>query len=191
MTCRNSTSPCRFFCVSLAWSVVFVFCFFSLNPNAEAQSSASYSYELEPVYSINLPKRILGREGTLQVLGLRSAFQTGSGAVQFSLLAQHDDPDRIYTIDSGYRFELQFQNLELLAMFGVHVSKFSISTKLDELGDCTTLDCQTDSGIKLGLYGGGGVQIPIQPNIPLRLSMRFYTNPSIWLLIELGVGFRF
>lgn len=162
------------------------------NPSYAQSSSSSYSLELAAIYGINLPHSIVGHEGSYQVLGIRSAIPVGGqGALEAGLLVQHADPDRIYTLDAGYRYEHPLEGLLLVGLAGLHFSKFIVEADVDEFGDCVLEGCATDAGYKIGAYAGGGLRLPLGAQMFLGFSSRFYLVPSLWLLLEAGLGYRF
>jgi len=158
---------------------------------AIAQQSATYNFEVSPVLGRMLPYDINGASHTMPTYGLRVATPINSGALEAGALYTIKGSDKVYTGDFGYRYESSVESLNFILNLGVHYSKFSLSVDRNAAELCEPADCSTDSGGYFGLYFGGGLQLPLSPMIPLRLTMRFYKNPQIWLLLEAGLGVRF
>jgi opacity protein-like surface antigen len=157
-----------------------------------ASSFEPFTYEIEPVLGLNLPYDFWGTQGTLSMFGLRMAYAINEkSAIESGIFAQHADPDRIYTFDVSYRYELETDVLNPFFNFGLHYSRVNFTVDHDSTGACIPANCQTDSGNKIGVLVGAGLQIPINSKLPLKLSMRFYKEPVLWLLLEAGLGFRF
>lgn len=167
--------------------------------NSSRQLNTSYTIELTPNLGINLPYDLWGTPGTLSTIGLRGAYNItslgGTGALELGAFVQHADPDRAYTADAGYRYDFVQEGLNAFFGIGFHYSYFKLVADTNEDGSCvvasSTGACLTDSGAHSGIYVGGGIMMPLTPSIPVKFSMRFYNSPQLWLLLEMGMGFRF
>ncbi len=148
---------------------------------------AAYKLEFTPVIGKNLPYDLYGTPGTLSIIGLRSAYKVGAGAVEVGAIVQHNDPDRAYTFDANYRGEIMAQGLNAYFVAGIHYSRFILTS--EERDDPN--NGLTDSGNYVGITFGGGLQVPLSSSMPLKLGMRYYFKPQYWLVLEAGIGIRF
>lgn len=163
------------------------------------ESLAAFQYEITPLAGINLPYDLWATSGNFTVLGGRFGYNMTplgiSGVLVAGGLYQYSGAEKIYTFDLSYRYDFVAEGMNAFFTFGFHSSKFSLEPKVNEDGTYAVPDGngggKTDSGQHGGLIIGGGILIPIKPNIPLEFGMRFYNNPQLWLLLEMGVSFRF
>jgi hypothetical protein len=165
-------------------------------PSARAAQGASpfspWTLEFTPIVGINLPYDIWGTPSTLSVLGLRSAYSINPQAsVSLGAMFHDGGVDKGYTVDALFRYEMNTEAGVAFFEVGIHDTYLVFDIDYDELGNCVPSNCQTDSGNHLGVAIGGGVQFPIGPMMPLRLAMHFYKEPTLWLLLEAGIGIRF
>lgn len=161
---------------------------------------ADYTFEVTPLIGINLPYDLWGSSGTLTVYGIRGGYNLdklgGVGAIETSFLYHKAGSDSAMTYDLGYLYDFQEYGVNAFFTAGFHYSKFSLSIDYDEGHEddaayCNPRNCQTDSGTYSGIYVGGGINVPINPRVPVRFGMRFYNNPQLWLLLDMGVSVRF
>ena len=159
---------------------------------AASEQFATYTFEVAPTLGITLPYDAWGTRGTLSMIGIRSALSISpQGSIEVSAIAHHAGPDRAYSLDASYRYEMATDAINAYFTFGMHFTRVSFTVDYDENGACIPANCLTDSGNTYGVLIGGGLQVPISPMMPLRLGMRFQKNPTLWLLLEAGLGFRF
>ena len=154
---------------------------------------AAYTWELNAAAGIDLPYDIWGTPGTFSTLALGAAYKVSEkGSIQLSTIYQHASThDKAYTVDVGYGYELVAADFNTFFVAGLHYSHYALTVDHDSTGACVPENCLTDSGNHSGIFVGGGLQIPLSEFTPLRLSMKFFQNPQLWLLLEAGVGFRF
>lgn len=154
--------------------------------------SSAYTFEITPFIGKNLPYDLWGTPDNLKIIGVRGAFRVPNpnGAIEASFFYHYAGPDKAYTTDVSYRYEVYSNFLNGYFNIGVHFSRFSLEPDLDANGDCVLPGCVTDSGQHSGLTYGGGIMLPVG-TYPIRLGVRFYQNPQSWLLLEAGYGFRF
>lgn len=153
---------------------------------------ASYKWEFGGTAGLNLPYDLWGTPGTLSTLGVFGAMKVNDkGSISLGAILQHADPDRAYTAEALFRYELSSASVNAIFMAGLHYSYFSLDLDYDETGSCVPANCLTDSGSHTGIVVGGGLQIPLGNYTPFRLAMKFYQSPQIWLLLEAGIGFRY
>lgn len=176
----------RFFCF---WGLGLLA--FSQDLRAQNEAKVDYKFEISPLVGKNLPYDLWGTPGTLSVYGLRAAVPLPTGALEGGVLYQVEGTDKAYTLDFGYRYDTYFETLNFVLDVGVHASKFSLTVDYDSLGACVPANCSTDSGTHMGYYFGGGLSVPLSPAVPLRLRMRFYKSPQVWLLLNAEVALRF
>lgn len=167
---------------------------------ADTSLNTSYTFEITPHFGIDLPYDLWGTPGTLKTIGLRFAYNLagagGAGALETAAIVQHADPDRAYTFDLGYRYDFVQEGLNAFFSIGFHNSYFKLVADRKADGSCVVPNsagtaCLTDTGNYVGLFVGGGIMFPLAPSIPLKFAMRFYSKPQLWLLLEMGLGFRF
>lgn len=170
----------------------------ALSAHAE-NLNANYTVEIQPFLGINLPYDLWGTPGTLKTVGLRSSYNLnglgGAGAIEGAFFLQHADPDRAYTTDLGYRYDFVQEGLNAFFAIGFHYSYFKLDPDVNADGTCVLPgvdgQCLTDTGGHSGLFLGGGIMVPLTPNVPLKFGMRFYNGPQLWLHLEMGLGIRF
>ncbi len=165
---------------------------FSWASSSLAQAKSDYLIEVTPTLGRNLPYHVWGADNSLAVYGVRAATPLNNkGALEAGFLYSIGSGDKARTFDFGYRYETVLSTINFILDVGLHISKFTLKTDYTSLGTCIPSDCSNDSGVAYGYYFGGGLQVPLSPQIPLRIRMRFYKNPSLWLLLEMGMGLRF
>lgn len=154
---------------------------------------AAYTIEVTPVVGLNLPYDIWGTPGTLNIIGIRSAYSLSpDSSVEVGFLYHHKLPDSMTGFDIVYRKEMVAESMNTFFVIGAHFTKFNLSVDRDADGVCVPTTCATDSGTHAGFVIGAGINLPVNPSAPIRLGMRFYKkNPSLMLLLEAGVGIRF
>jgi hypothetical protein len=153
---------------------------------------APYTFEITPTLGVNLPHDIWGAQ-TLSIYGVRGAwvFAPGHG-IEAGALYQSGSNDTGLTTDVLYRYEMSSDLVDTFFAIGWHFTKLNLGLDYDATGACDPANCLTDSGLHQGLEIGAGIQTPIAPLVPLRFGMRFLQKePSLMLLLELGVGIRF
>lgn len=158
----------------------------------ESQSKSDYNLEAGPTLGRTLPSEVQGAHHPFTMYGLRAAVPLGAtGALETGLLYHVHGKEKINTFDIGYRYETNVEGLNFLADIGFHISKFKLQPDYTRTNSCEDANCATDTGTHFGFYAGGGMQFPLAVTIPFRLRMRFYRQPSYWLLLELGLALRF
>lgn len=164
---------------------------FSIDLRAQSETKVDYKFEIAPLLGKNLPYDLWGTPGTLSVYGVRGAVPLPTGALEGGALYQVEGADKAYTLDFGYRYDTYFETLNFVLDVGIHASKFSLTVDYDSNGVCVPTNCSTDSGTHMGYYFGGGLSVPLSPTMPLRLRMRFYKSPQVWLLLNAEIAIRF
>lgn len=169
-----------------------------LSSIARAQSSgggvtlSKYTLEITPVVGFALPYDIWGIEGTLNTYGGQAAYSVNDdGALTAGGLFHQKSNDWAYTVDVGYRHEINSLLFHAYFDIGVHYSKFNLKIDYNSSGACVPANCRTDSGSYGGIYGGSGLVIPISSLTLVRGGFRFYNNPQAWVLITGGLSIRF
>jgi len=154
---------------------------------------APYTLEVTPTLGVNLPHDIWGAQ-TLTIVGSRAAWSFApSHALEAGLLYQFGNNDKGYTTDVLYRYEMSSDLVDTFFTVGYHLTKLDLGLDQDPVtGVCDPTNCLTDTGWHKGIELGAGIQTPITPQVPLKFGMRFLKkNPSLMLLLEVGVGLRF
>lgn len=155
-------------------------------------SLGSYTIEIAPMVGINLPYDIWGIEGTLNVYGIQTAYSLNEAdALTASVLMHTKANDTAYTVDGGYRREINSALFHAFFDVGLHYSMFKLKTDYDSDGACIPSNCLTDSGTYIGIYGGSGIVIPFGTMTLARVGFRFYNNPQAWVLLSAGLGLRY
>jgi len=166
----------------------------SANKPSQAQNAgfAPYTIEVTPYLGLNLPYDLWGTPGTFSTKALRAAYKFNEKALlRVGAVYQSAGADKVYTGDAVIGWELTTADLYTTFHVGFHFSRFNLDIDYDDEENCIPANCQTDSGNHSGIAVGAGLMIPISEKTPLRLGMTFYTNPQLWLLLEMGIGFRF
>jgi hypothetical protein len=165
---------------------------FAQSRGGGSTSLASYTIEIAPTIGIMLPYDIWGIESTMSSYGLQGAYSINdSGALTSSIFYHKKDNDWGWTVDAGYRHEINSPLFHAYFDVGLHYTSLSLKVDRDSDGNCIPANCQTDSGTYAGLYGGSGLVIPLAPLTLARLGFRFYNNPQAWVLLSAGLGIRF
>lgn len=164
--------------------------FSSVSLAAEGSASSSRTFEVNPFFGVLLPSGIDGLESSLQGVGVRANYMINApaGIEVGSFFWKHND-DSGSTFDGGLYYELP-EEVKPYFSAGLHYSYFKIEAKRTDLGVCTTTNCETEGGSKIGVYAGGGVIVPISEKFPVKAGMRFYKGPGIWILFDVGIGIR-
>jgi len=153
---------------------------------------ASYSFEIAPLIGINLPYDVYGADGLLNTYGVQAGLSLdGPSSVTVSGLYHSKEGDWAWTVDGGYRHEINSALFNAFFDVGLHYSRFNLDVDRKADGTCIPASCATDSGSYVGIYLGSGIIIPLAPMTLARLGFRFYNNPQAWVLVSAGLGFRF
>lgn len=165
---------------------------FAFSQSKGSGALGNYTIEVTPTVGIMLPYDFWGIEGTLNTYGIQSAYSVNdTGAITLSALYHSKDGDTGYTVDSGYRHEINSNLFHAYFDVGLHYSNFSLERDYDSEGNCVPANCRVDSGTYFGIYGGTGLVIPLGQSTLARFGFRFYNNPQAWVLLGAGIGFRF
>lgn len=167
------------------WSLVSLFIF---TCSAKAQAlNQKYFLEFTPILGLDLPYKVNGTTGILSVFGLKSSYGLPVGSVELGTFIHHSDPDRIFSTALGYRYEVPINPIVGFASAGYHFSLYRLVVEdRDE-----PQNGLADNGWFIGPYLGGGMLLPTNANTSVRLGMYYYYNPSFWLFLEAGIGYRF
>ncbi len=154
--------------------------------------NTSYTFEVTPFFGQNLPYDIWGTPGGLYTAGIRGAVNISNDlAIEAGGFYQVAGQDHATTGDLVFRYEIFADAIDAFFVLGAHLSNFYLQLDRDVNGACVPANCQTDTGRHQGFVVGGGIMIPITSQLPLKMSMRFYKNPILWFLFDVGVGIRF
>jgi hypothetical protein len=170
--------------------LLLIFSIFSL-PSRAAEGSSSYTFEIYPYFGVDLPNDIKGLQTTVKGGGVRGTYVINAPAsLELGSFFWKSGDDSGRTFDGGIYYEIQ-SDIKAYFSAGLHYSTYAITVKYKTDGACVNQGCQTASGTHQGFYVGGGINVPISNTFPLKTGLRFYKGPNLWVLVDVGVGFRF